>query len=1002
MHTLHGVWLPDAFFLFCRKDEQILPVTQWTERLFAGDDSEIIESGKVGVRTFQLPTISATETDSGRRPPALTLQQINGVAISIQAAYTFLTSLSSEQMAERGYQLADDLRFWKRVTLFALELVKRGRYTPTIVINKAKSYGFGVARPGWRPNVELAGDQQRIHLLALAMPPICRSYDPKGAEGWIHEDPRDILLSYIEQIMSILINQWGTNQFAARQAIPFRGGTTLAAQWFHALLTKSGDATLFAATSELRKLSAQIAEWTNRKMPTQPMRLFFRLEPPVEDDAWKLHVYLQSIADPSRFLAAADIWQQHPHLEGLLLAELSEAAGFFEKLDEIRNQPAPDCLQLTIEEAYQFLREAAEKLQDNGFGVQVPVWWSRRNQSRLGITLRIKQPEYLRSAPAAASSFGLSQLLEFDAQVAMDEQELTADELQQLAEAKLPLIRLRGEWKEVNAADIARLYQYVTEKPQRTLRMSELLYLMAEEEEAPITIEHMPKVKFSMPTVLRNLLEGKMTEELANRVVPDTFKGKLRPYQQVGYAWLATMTEMGFGVCLADDMGLGKTIQLITLLLSVQKSKPALIICPTSLVHNWRNELSRFAPSLRVMVHHGQQRVHGQVFSEQAQLHDVVISTYSLTSRDEQNFASLIWSYLVLDESQYIKNSASKQARSVMAIKAEHRVALTGTPVENRLQELWSLFHFLNPGYLGTQRQFHTRFAVPIERERRKDRTQVLHQLTRPFILRRVKTDPAIIQELPEKIEQKTYCTLTSEQVSLYQATVTDMLEQIRTADGIKRRGLVLASLTRLKQICNHPALFLGDRFLQPGRSGKLQRLREIVGEILENGEAVLMFTQYVEMGQMIARFLEAEFAERCLFLHGGVKQQAREEMIQSFQTASGPNLFVLSLKAGGVGLNLTKANHVIHFDRWWNHAVENQATDRAYRIGQNKNVLVHTFICQGTLEERIDELIESKKNLADQVIGTGENWLTELSVGELTQLFTLRDELLVEEEGQG
>ena len=371
----------------------------------------------------------------------------------------------------------------------------------------------------------------------------------------------------------------------------------------------------------------------------------------------------------------------------------------------------------------------------------------------------------------------------------------------------------------------------------------------------------------------------------------------------------------------------------------------------------------------------------------------MVISTYGLARRDVDDLVQVPWSDVILDEAQNIKNPQAKQTQAIRKLPAANRIALTGTPVENRLSELWSIMQFLNPGFLGSQAGFRQSFALPIERYQDKAATERLKGLVGPFILRRLKTDPTIIQDLPDKLEMKVYCNLTAEQATLYEAVVKESLERITSAEeGIERRGVVLGSLTRLKQVCNHPAQFLGDGSALPGRSGKLDRLGEMLEEALSVGDRALVFTQFAEMGHMLQGYLQSLFGVEVLFLHGGTPQKQRDRMVARFQQErGGPPIFILSLKAGGTGLNLTAANHVFHFDRWWNPAVENQATDRAFRIGQTRDVQVHKFLCAGTLEERIDEMIESKKALAESVVGAGEGWLTELSTDELRDIMSLR-----------
>ncbi|GAC1423660.1 MAG: hypothetical protein NVSMB54_05160 [Ktedonobacteraceae bacterium] len=455
----------------------------------------------------------------------------------------------------------------------------------------------------------------------------------------------------------------------------------------------------------------------------------------------------------------------------------------------------------------------------------------------------------------------------------------------------------------------------------------------------------------------------------------------------------------------ANNIVCHNTVQLITLLLHDRETQqkasllhPTLLICPMSIVGNWQRELQKFAPSLKVMVHHGMERLSGQAFVDEVQKHDIVITTYSLALRDKEHLAPITWEQVVIDEAQNIKNESAKQTQAIKKLDANYKIALTGTPVENRLSELWSIMEFLNPGYLGSGTEFHKNFATPIERYHNAERADALKRLTQPFILRRLKTDKEIIQDLPDKMEMKVFCNLTQEQASLYEAVVKEMLERIEEADGIERKGLVLATLTKLKQVCNHPAHFMGDGSRLELRSGKLNRLEEMLEEVVATGDKALIFTQFAEMGGLLRTELQVRLGREVLFLHGGTQKKQRDMLVQRFQEERrGAPLFILSLKAGGVGLNLTAANHVFHFDRWWNPAVENQATDRAFRIGQKKNVQVHKFVCVGTLEERIDQMIEQKKELAESIVGNGENWLTEMSTSQLKELFALSREAVGE-----
>jgi SNF2 family DNA or RNA helicase len=477
---------------------------------------------------------------------------------------------------------------------------------------------------------------------------------------------------------------------------------------------------------------------------------------------------------------------------------------------------------------------------------------------------------------------------------------------------------------------------------------------------------------------------------------PDAFSGTLRPYQERGLSWLHFLARLGLGGILADDMGLGKTAQTLSLLLAEraeraeQALQPTLLVCPMSLVSNWQKEAARFAPSLRTYIHHGAMRKREDELAATVAEADLVITTYATVLRDCSLLRDLTWERVVCDEAQAIKNSATRQSQAVRTIPARTRLALTGTPVENHLAELWSIMDFCNPGLLGPAKRFRRHFQEPIEVRQDADATAALKRATGPFVLRRLKTDKTIISDLPEKNEMKVWCTLTPEQATLYQAVVEEMMAVIADSEGIQRRGNVLSAMTKLKQVCNHPAHLLKDGSRLPGRSGKLARLEELTEEIIEDGDKALIFTQYAEFGAMLQPYLSAHLDRPVLWLHGGLSKSLRDTLVERFQRDDEPMLFLLSLKAAGTGLNLTAANHVVHFDRWWNPAVEDQATDRAFRIGQSRNVQVRKFICTGTLEEKIDAMIERKKTLASAVVGSGEDWITDLSTDRLRELFAL------------
>lgn len=760
-------------------------------------------------------------------------------------------------------------------------------------------------------------------------------------------------------------------------------------------------------------------------------RTCFRLEEPVVNEnasmateagpSWRLGIYLQSNEDSSLLVPAERVWMETTDQlqymnfaldqpQERLLRDLGIAASFFAPLGLCLTEAFPTECELDTNEAYQFLSQGAALLEKQGYGIYIPAWW-HRTDSQIGLTMRINRNnirrEFQPNPRWSSNRLGFDQLLDFQWEIALGDATLTREQFEQLASFKLPLIQFRGRWVEFIPTQVDHILQLLERKGTITAANAIQLALNA--------TKHMDEddivADLGLPAALREVTAdgvlGKLLERINKQSVvaildqPETLRGTLRPYQIEGFSWLVSMRDIGMGACLADDMGLGKTVQWIAYMLYLQQSKflrgPALLICPTSVLGNWQRELERFAPALHITLHYGVDRLTGRSWREQAKQAHIVLTSYATAQRDEAELAEIEWDVITLDEAQNIKNIAAKQTQVIRRLKGFHRIALTGTPVENRLAELWSIMDFLNPDYLGSQDQFAERFAVPIEKNQDEDRTHLLQRIVQPFVMRRVKSDRRVIQDLPEKQEMKVYCSLTREQVTLYEAYVQEAFRKMERARGMERRGIILATLTHLKQICNHPAHFLREQALTEHRSGKLIRLMEMMEEIVDQGERILVFTQYATMAELLKSFVEKQWRQEVLLLHGRVPKKERDEMIVRFQEQdNAPRIFILSLKTGGYGLNLTRANHVFHFDRWWNPAVENQATDRAYRIGQEKNVQVHKFICAGTLEERIDQMMESKQSLAASVIGKGERWITEMSTDDLRSILLLRSNLLV------
>ncbi|WP_222615261.1 DEAD/DEAH box helicase [Persicimonas caeni] len=948
---------------------------------------------------------------------------VPALSLNRSAAISLLDELSEEL---GGVQLGDSVHYWRAVAALADEFVRAGRLLPGLEVVD------NVATAVWRPLPATAEDFARLQALREAMPPMARasvtesmirSAKDTGWEAAEVPSTRRVLISQLGKLVDTLVRDRLADSDAQRSPAPSGSAHQ---RWVHALASRSG--TLDASSNDVAALSEDLEAWTQPLRATQErgLRLCFRLSPPdpdanpskvdaaaeIDEDvvsisrgAWRIDFLLQAADDPSLLVEAEVAWHstgktlqvleryiEHP--QEALLEELGRALRLFPALEDALHEARPTRLEVSAGEAYEFLSQYAPVLEQSGFGIIVPAWWDEPER-RLGAKLETRSKSS--SDPqSSGSGLGARQLLDFHWKVALGDEELSKEELERLAELKMPLVRVRGQWVSLRPEDIERALRLFEQGEGGEMTAAEAIRAGLGLEEAA---ERLPVVAHEFGGWLGELLEQDFEEQLAAAKTPEKFDGTLRPYQERGLAWLCYLERLGFGACLADDMGLGKTIQVLARMVEerAESTSPGttLLVCPLSVVGNWKHEAHKFAPELDVYVHHGPERRHGDVLQDAIAEADLVVTTYGVVRSDVDELRRVDWHRVVLDEAQKIKNSSAGRTQAVRALSARHRIALTGTPVENKLLELWSIMHFLNPGLLGSAKAFHEKLAKPIEVQGDERKAEILRRLTGPFILRRLKTDERIISDLPEKIEIKEYCNLTREQTTLYKAVVDEMLERIKLADDMERRGLVLAMMTRLKQVCNHPAQFLQDGSSVDDRSGKLDRLENLAQEILDAGDKALIFTQYTEMGRLIRQQLQRRLGKRVLYLHGGTPQKKRDEMVERFQSPDGPPFFLLSLHAGGTGLTLTAASHVIHYDRWWNPAVEDQATDRAFRIGQTSNVQVRKFICEGTLEEKIDQIIERKKNLADQVLTDGEAWLTELTTDELRELVELSEEAL-------
>jgi SNF2 family DNA or RNA helicase len=949
----------------------------------------------------------ATDDD----PPTLRRWMVSGLRLDTAQALSLFTYLHQHDLPPT-LRLGPDARYWRTAFAFVLELLARQLLRPALIeVNEKKGFRF---ESRWQPWLDGEDEARRVSQLAAGLPPVCRA-DAADPANTI--PPRAVLDSFLNHLTDTAVRHW-----AAKQVLYWPTDRDAPTAWLKALLVH--DPTIRAGAGQVRHLAGGFRAWerTLTIAGDKHYRVAMRLEAPSQQapelmeqgqQTWQLHYLLQARDDASLLVPAAEVWNAKGSvLQSLdhhferpqerLLAGLGYAARFFPPIHRSLQQRAPTHTDLSPAEAYTFLRQCAPHLQRAGFGLLVPPWWNKPG-TRLGVRLKLSSTSKLAGQSGVSKGhMNLENLVRYRWQLSLGETELSREEFDALVALKSPLVQIRGQWVQLDPEQIeAAIHFWQKQDDEGLLSLPEAmrLGLAGQPQHEGLMVDGVEFDGWLQRWLSR--LQGDEKLELLPK--PAGVRATLRPYQEYGYSWLHFAGNWGLGVILADDMGLGKTVQALTMIQRLKEEMgrlpaPILLICPTSVVTNWEMEKDKFTPGLQTWVHHGGDRLREDALIEAAQASDMLLTSYALMRRDGATLMRINWLGVILDEAQNIKNAGTKQAQMIRKLKADFRLALTGTPVENRLSELWSIMHFLNPGFLGGQKQFRQEFVLPIEKYGDEDAAQKLKKMIRPLLLRRVKTDSSVIQDLPDKQEVKVYCHLSEEQATLYEAVVRDALAAIEEQEegGIARKGLVLSMLMQLKQVCNHPAQYLHEtKAYRPSedhhRSGKLQRFDALLDEILAEGDRLLIFSQFTEMAELLQSHIQERFGAPTLYLHGGVPAKKRAGMVAQFQQPDGPPVFLLSLKAGGTGLNLTRANHVFHFDRWWNPAVEDQATDRAFRIGQTKNVLVHKFVCLGTLEERIDAMIEEKKALAETIIGGGENWLTEVSTATLRQMVSLR-----------
>ncbi|MGC8515854.1 MAG: DEAD/DEAH box helicase [Thermoplasmata archaeon] len=904
--------------------------------------------------------------------------EVPAVICGTDDAFTALLSMN-EDSAEIGFVIGTDLRFWASVAAYAFNLIGEQKFLPAVV-----EEGPSV-RSRWIPLLETNEDQSGLYEIIKNMPGVCLAFnhDEVNAETMVR--------MFLSSIMDSICRKFAGGSHNVPSVGSTAGDTT---KWAVSLSSQNS-----LITYNRSLVIQKISSWTRRIQNRLefPLRMCFDLVSPVDNsNRWVLRFMIQSKSDPSLLIPFSRIWNRKD-LEALsiirkysefpeefLLQSLGIAQSIFPAISKSLQSANPSEVGLSTEEVFKFLKNYSGILGDAGFGILFPDWWGKAGR-KLGVKVK--------ATPASGTGkVGLNALISYNLEIVVDGEPISPEELDKLSRLKAPLVQIGQKWVEVDQDRLRNILKLMSED-RKAVSLMELLSMDAGKGSIPI-------VDISGEGWVGKLLNGK--SKITSMEEPRNFVGKLREYQKTGASWLTFMTGIGFGCCLADDMGLGKTVEVIAFLLErkrrIKNTGVSLIVCPTSVISNWAHEIRRFSPSLKVGVHHGLSRDKEAAFINKAVDFDVILTSYALLQRDIEFLSKVRWDGVIADEAQYVKNYSTKQSKALRALEAGYRLALTGTPIENRLEDLRSIFDFINPGYLGGEKRFRELFSSPIENEGDEEAANTLNRLVNPFILRRVKSDRKIISDLPEKDEVKVFVPVTEEQASLYDATVNSMLDAIAEKEGIARKGVILSTITKLKRLLDHPSMVSGDTDRRMDRSQKLIRLMEMLQEIHESGEKTLIFTQYIEAGKIIKEGILKRFQDEALFMSGNTPRIMREQMVESFQSPDGPRIFVISVKAGGFGINLTAASNVIHFDRWWNPSVEDQATDRAYRIGQSRRVHVYKFVSTGTIEEKIDEIIEGKSSLRKKIVGTSdESWMTELTGNELKNVFTLRREIVTD-----
>ncbi len=1050
MNIIHGTWIPKdgndfiqqgAFYLWVETDAVKKKKHHSTKKIHSmhltDGDLETFLSDELGIRQHRWDKSLKDEISykyfilpSIKHAPLPSLEAMKYRGMEISEDYEFeqwqiccfspdhiikvLNDIHFLSFYDTEIQLGSDLLFWYHYTRTFKEIVLKDQYIPALKYRqvrspgekrKKKSNGFEIY-PAW----EIISEQYEsdIQQYISSMPIVCTTGSEIKSEDITFYSREKLLRHFSECVLhEIVTGTPYTAKIESQVSDSFLYGciSSYEGKEIHSRKTKE-------ALEEYNKWLIWKKRLTGLSYDMGFHLCFQLIEAPHEDpEQWRIEFIIASKKDPSLKMRLSDYWfldkkskksttdYYGSDFEKTLLLNLGYSARMYTKIWDGLETDKPTGIRLGMEEAYEFLKESAWILEDAGYKVIVPSWWTPQGRQKAKIRLKTSLKSSVAEKASGKGYFTLDSIIKYQHELSIGGQVVTEQEWRELINAKTPLVQIRGQWIELDRDKMKQMLEFWEKEAQekQEIELMDMIKMSSESEDA-IEFDH----DEALSEMLTRLYEKRKFEHIE---IPSTFNGLLRSYQRRGVSWLQYLEGLGLNPCLADDMGLGKTIQVIARMVhekDTENFQPTLLIAPTSVLGNWEKEVERFAPHLSVHLHHGISRIrHEEEFKQECLRHDMVLTSFALIRKDSKLFLSMDWKRIVVDEAQNIKNPKSAQTKAILKLKARHRLALTGTPIENRLLDLWSIFNFLNPGYLGTTTQFRKTFEMPIQKENDLVKSKTLKKLIEPFMLRRVKTDREIIKDLPDKVEQKIFCNLTKEQASLYEAVVRDVDEQIETSEGIQRKGLILSTLMKLKQICNHPMQFLQDNSeFTKERSHKLQRLSEMIEEVLENGESLLIFSQFKEIGNALVKYIRSTFHCNTYYIHGGTTRAKRQQMIDEFQDSeTEPSVFILSLKAGGVGITLTKANHVFHFDRWWNPAVEDQATDRAFRIGQKKNVFVHKYIAIGTLEEKIDTMIEDKKRLSSLIVGADESWLTELDNESFKKLIKLNKSAIMEAE---